>query len=69
MYKTIESTYKLQTEFLNKFGGDFEEAIRKGANPSEICELFHYQSCHVCDRLDCSDNTSGLYVPWTSFKV
>jgi len=26
--------------------------------PSEMCSKHHVQNCHICDRLDCGDNTS-----------
>lgn len=30
----------------------------KNMRPSVICERWHIQNCHICDRLVCGDNTT-----------
>lgn len=27
-------------------------------SPSQVCERYHLQACHVCERAECGDNTS-----------
>jgi chromosome segregation ATPase len=31
-------------------------------SPSQVCERYHAQACHVCERAECGDNTSPAVV-------
>lgn len=35
-------------------------SILRELAPSQICRTYHVQMCHVCDDVDCGDNTSPL---------
>lgn len=37
---------------------DTLDELMGAAQPSVVCAVMRYQQCHVCDRLDCGDNTT-----------
>jgi len=62
IHKLVRLIDDLQQKLTEK-----DEQLRKKNNqlkaqqslsPSEICSRYHLQNCHVCNRMDCCDNTS-----------
>jgi hypothetical protein len=46
-----------------------KERVALILSPSRICEEYHYQACHVCERVGCGDNTSPAVVELRALRA
>jgi len=53
-----KQNYELEVAHWKRIAEDAQIRASVAILPSVLCAENHVQNCHICDRLDCGDNTS-----------